>query len=243
MQVSFDNERQKRLAKVLANDSSFASAIFLGVLGYYGPEILQWDPATILQELEEDFGVKMPQGCYDRLMAAITVATTDMFEKDLPTFIHLCNAISGSPITEEFDPASVLEMTWAITEMNLMDLEPGEDKEFSDDIRYYMAEMCKEEGLLNPPVAIARLTADLVGSVPSDFTNDDPAMAQGMWYSQQTRSIDIELTVQSNVWKLYQQLKELFPEERMQKKLTEMQQRTAVSIEALRKQEADLAVG
>lgn len=243
MHASFGQERQKILAKVLADTGSFATTMFLGTLGYYGPQIIEWDPETVLKELESDFAIRMPQECYDRLMAARVVATTDLFEHDLPTFIHICNVLSGSPITDEFDPASCLEMAWAITEMGFMDLAPGEDRQFSEDIRYYVAEMCKEEGIINPPVVLAKLTTGLSLDPTTDFSSDDPSFAQGIWYTQQTKVLDIQLVVQSNLWKLYQQLKEVLPGEHIHKKLTELQQSTSASIDSLRQQEAELAPG
>jgi hypothetical protein len=235
MHASFGNERQKRLAKVLTDSSSFATALFLGTAEFYGPELLEWDPETVLKELEEDFGMKLPQGCFDRLMAARVVVTTDMFTGDLPTFIYICNTLAGSPLGEEFDPASVLEMSWAITEAAYLDLEPGEVLQFSDDIKHYIAATCREEGLLSPPATLAQVLQGIdISTVTSDFSSD-PDLYQGVWFNQQTNLLNIEITVQSNLWKLLQQLKELFVNEDLQKKLAATQQEVAALINTLRK--------
>jgi hypothetical protein len=227
----------------LSDNSSFATPLLLGVAEFYGPELLEWDPETILRELEEDFGLKLSQGCFDRLMAAITVVSTDMFTGDLPTFIHICNVLAGSPLGDEFDPASVLEMSWAITEASYLTMNSNESMQFSDDIKHYIVAACREEGLLNVPVALAQVTAGLnVSDVQSDFSNE-PDLHQGVWFNQQSNLINIEITVNSNLWKLLQQLKELFVKPELQKELTATQQEVAASINELRKKEANLNAG
>lgn len=229
---------KNELSALLSDEGTFATTLFVIVLQHYGPEFLTWLPETILQEVEDDFSVRLPQGCFDRLMAAVTVATTDVFQNDLPTFIHLCNVLSGSPVTDEFDPATVLEMCWAITEAQLLELD-GTPNKFSDEILYYIYEMCKHEGLVSPPPPLGDLLGNVLVAPTTDFS-DAPELHQAVWYNQQSSVISIQTVVQSNMWKLYQQLMKLdfMPDNKA--KLAALQKQVAARLQELRQQEADL---
>lgn len=208
---------------------------------HFGGESLNWAPATVRKELEDDFGVRLPEVCFDRLMAATTVATTDVFQNDLPTFIHLCNVLAGSPVSEEFDPATVIEMCWAITEAQLLELD-GTPNKFTDEIVYYVYEMCKQEGLVSPPPPLSDVLGGNMISPTTDFS-DAPDLHQAVWYTQQSRVIDIQTTIQSNMWKLYQQLKLLPISNDSKTKLASMQKQVEARLQELRQREADLLAG
>lgn len=230
--------QNRNLKQLFQDESSFATALLFGAVKVFGQEMFSWSPAGLLQNLETELNIKLPQGCFDRLMAAITIATTDLFWGDLPTFIVLCNVLSGSPISNDFDPANVLETTWAITESKLIALDPNEEHQFSQDILDYIVAACGQEGIINPPTALANLTASSLPTIGSDFSQE-PELYQATWYNQRTTVLDIELVVQRNLWKLYEQLKTLV-DEPVKHKLTEMQNSISASIQALRKQEAEL---
>ena len=233
---SFD---RRAITKIFQDESSFGTALFLGAVGLHGPEMFQWSPEGILSITEQELGIKIPQGCFDRLMGAITIYTTDMFWQDLPSFCAISNVMAGAPLAEDFDPPSVLEMTWTVTESGLLALDHGEKHEFSNEIKYYIMASCQEEGILTPPPILAAITADQIPVEGSDFSQE-PDLYEAVWYNQRTAVLDIQIAVQSNLWKLYEQLKQLGHPEAVQKKLTEMQNSVSVSLQALRKQEADL---
>lgn len=251
MATSLQSGTNAKYKSVYEDESSFGSVLYLVTLAVYGKELLgidndnepMWEPATILQEIEEDFGIKLPQGCFDRLMACMVITLTDLFYQDLPTFIHLCNILSGSPITEEFDPANVLEMSWAVTEALLLDTDPEDELKFSDDIKAYIVEACKEEGVLTPPPALARIVGSTIAELNAGSFTDDAELFQGVQYNQKVHQLENQIAVDSNIWKLYQQMRILTTSPEVQKKLTELQNEAAASIQAMRKKLADLATG
>lgn len=241
MPTSSSNAINRETRSLLADEGTFATTLFIIVLMHYGPEFLTWTPATILHEVEDDFGIRMPQSCFDRLMAAVTIATTDIFQNDLPTFIHLCNVLSGSPITDEFDPATVIEMCWALSEAQLLELD-GTPNQFTDEILYYMYEICKSEGLVSPPHPIGEMLGNVTIAPTTDFS-DAPELHQAVWYNQQSTSINIQTTVQRNMWGLYQQLLKIDLTPESKTKLAALQKQVAARIQELRQQEADLLAG
>lgn len=110
-----------------------------------------WHPATFRAELEQHFGAKVPPGNIDKLMAAVTIVTTDLFFTNVRSFIPLANVLAG----DEFDPrvwepADVVECAWGITEALLLDPPDNDNPEpFSDEIRYYIGAVLKEEGFVD----------------------------------------------------------------------------------------------
>lgn len=252
MPMSSNSVSPENLKAIFSDDSSFASSLLLAAVNHFGYDMLgnqetgepMWHPATVLQEIEEDFNIKLPQGNFDRLMAALTIATTDFFYNDTPTFIHICNVLAGSPITDDFDPASVLEMAWAITESNILSLDPGEDPQFTEEIQAYIVEMCKEEGIVSPPWVISKVIGTAQqGLLSASNFSDQPDLFQGVWYNQQVHTLEVQKVIQSNLWKLYDQLKLLATAPEVKRKLVELQNTTSTSIQELQKQITDLAIG
>jgi hypothetical protein len=118
-----------------------------------GENCYTWAPGTILLEVRDDFGVELPAASFARLMAGIHLVTSDAFYKSAPTFVEVCNVLSGGlydPAT--WEPADALECAWGITEAMLL-APPDEDDEdpFSDSIRAYIGAALDEEGILDPP--------------------------------------------------------------------------------------------
>ncbi|MDB4331258.1 hypothetical protein N9993_01785, partial [bacterium] len=88
----------------------FATTLLIMGLDYYGPDLLTWHPETIKREIQDDFGVRLPKANFDRLMAAITVVTTDLFFKNLSRFIQLANVLAFDDFQpDEFEPADSME--------------------------------------------------------------------------------------------------------------------------------------
>jgi hypothetical protein len=212
--------RMERVRRILEDPDTFATVLFVLACDAFGPECLHdpddpdrgpWHPATFRAELEHRFGVKLPAGNLDKLMAAVTVVTTDLFFKNASTFVTLANVLAG----DAFDPgtwekADAVECAWAITEALLLDPPDHTDPEpFSDEVRYYIGAVLKDEGYVSPPdVLKIALGADSALKVDYDFT-DDPAMFKGMYEVQQGKSAEVEEVLREQLTELRAQLKSL----------------------------------
>lgn len=135
-----------------------------------GDEWWSWLEETLAEELGRVYKARPSDGNMDRLMAAIVVQTTDFFWASPAHFVNVANALAGSQADPGvFDPATVLESAWAVTEAFL--IEPP--AQVSDGVVAYLEEVCREEGYAVPPAALA--AAGVRGADPAKL---DPEAAR-----------------------------------------------------------------
>lgn len=174
-----------------------ATVLLTVFLDRFGTEALEWDPATITLELEEEFDIKLPQLAMDKLLVAIQILTTDRFFKSLPDFIDFCNVLSGATYRPDmWDPADAEEVAWGITEALLISPPDESDPEpFTNEIRAYIGSVLDSEGLINPPdiLRIALRQARVSPSI-EDFS-DDPEMFNAIYDVETAKTEDINQTI------------------------------------------------
>jgi len=190
---------------------TFASVLLTMFMDRFGTEALTWDPTTITLEIEEEFGVDLPQLPLDKLLVGIQLLTTDRFYKSLPDFISFCNVLNGDTYRPDmWDPADAEEVAWGITEALL--IYPPEDNDpepFTDEIRAYIGATLDREGLINPPdiLRIALRQARISPSI-EDFS-DDPTMFNAVYDLEEGKRADIENTIRMRTKMLAAQFKAL----------------------------------
>jgi hypothetical protein len=190
---------------------TFASVLLTLFLDRFGTEALTWDPTTITLEIEEEFGVDLPQLPLDKLLVGIQLLTTDRFYKSLPDFISFCNVLNGDTYRPDmWDPADAEEVAWGITEALL--IYPPEDNDpepFTDEIRTYIGATLDREGLINPPdiLRIALRQARISPSI-EDFS-DDPTMFNAVYDLEEGKRSDIENTIRMRTKMLAAQFRAL----------------------------------
>jgi len=190
---------------------TFASVLLTMFLDKFGTEALDWDPTTILLEIEEEFNVDLSQLALDKLLTAIQILTTDRFYKSLPDFIAFCNVLSGDTYRPDmWDPADAEEVSWGLTEA-LMIYPPDDDDQepFTEEIRAYIGAVLDREGLINPPdiLRIALREARVSPSI-EDFS-DDPQMFSAIYDLEEGKRADIEQTMRERTTLLAAQLSAL----------------------------------
>lgn len=195
---------------LLLSEESFATTLLLLVADRYGLEVLQWAPETIRLELEADYQLRLPKITIDKIMAAITLVTTNFFYKDVSRFIELCNILAGDDFQpDEFEPADSEEILMAVIEAMLLwppDDDP-EDTEFSSEIREYMSQVLGEEGIVKPfDVLRLALDGDQSSFVDTEYA-DDPEMYSAIYASQQGKTDNMKASLMENINALIQQLK------------------------------------
>lgn len=185
-----------------------ATVLLTLFLDRFGTEALEWDPATIALEIEDEFDVDLPQISLDRLIVAIQILTTDRFFKRLPDFIAFCNVLDGDPFQPDtFDPADAEEVAWGITESLLISPPEDDDPEpFTDEIRAYIGSVLDSEGILNPP-DILRIALRMVNVSPAmkDFS-DDPTMFSAIYDVEAGKTEDINQSIRFKTELLAEQL-------------------------------------
>jgi hypothetical protein len=189
---------------------TFSSVLLTVFLDRFGMEGLQWDPNTIMLEIEEEFDVALSQAVMDKLLVAINILTSDVFYTSLPDFITFCNVMSGDTYRPDmFDPADSSEVAWGITEGLL--IAPPDDEEgdgpFSDEIRAYIGAMLDSEGIINAPdvLKIALRRAN-VSDAANQFS-DDPEMFNAIYDVEAGKSEEINNIIRTKVNMLLGQLR------------------------------------
>lgn len=190
------------------NEDVYAATLLVLFIDTYGTEGLEWHPSTIKMQVEADFNVQLSKQTFDRLMAGITLVTTNYFYRNLPKFIDLCNILSGDDFDPGvFDPADSAECAWGITEALIINPDP--DEEFADDIRHYITQVLLSEGYVTPPdVLRIAIDADFTNRVKYNFS-DDPEMFQGIYAVQQQKTGEITDMIRRQLGELLAQIQSL----------------------------------
>ena len=177
-------------------------------LDRFGMEGLEWDPATIALEIEEEFNVKLSQGSLDKLIVCIQILTTDRFFKNPPDFISFCNVLGDDTYRPDmWDPADAEEIAWGITEALMIEPPDENDPEpFTDEIRGYIGAVLDSEGIINPPdILRIALRSNRVSKNITDFS-DDPEMFSAVYDLEAGKTEDINNTLRMKTKLLAEQM-------------------------------------
>lgn len=226
--TDFGHAQTNAVRSMLRGEGTYATVILVWAIDHFGfdpetrqPHVFVWAPETIMHEIQRDTGVEPIKLNFDKLMAAITIVTTDLFFKNLSRFLVLANVLSG----DEFQPDEVeypdsAELAWALTEGLLLS-PPDEDEPFCDDIRHYISHQLQEEGYVTPPdILRIAIGADLSDKVRFSF-GDDPEMFSMIYQNQQAKADEVNAVVREGMQELVQQLKTLPLREGTTKELEE----------------------
>lgn len=208
------SERRVLLQTILTADEAFGATMLILAADRWPPDpkgqhqgCFDWTRQTLQLELNAVFGCHVAEGNIDRLMAAISIVTTDRFFQDPRTFIELANVLSGSDLEPGvFEPADSVECAWAITEALLLvgrqDHEP-----FSDEVRLVIGKAVSDDGLVAPPdvlrIAMGHVAID---TIATDWA-DDPEMFSGIYKTQQDRSSEITDVLRDSLERLLEQIR------------------------------------
>jgi len=151
-------------SQALEGTETTATVVHAIVRTQYGAEVYDWDPSTVFLELRDDFRVEPSSEVMDRWSAVQIMMTTDGFFKRLDAFMAVCNTFTtGQPFFHVFDPVTVEESAWGVTEVALnRELLP-----FSYPIKKYLRQLLTADGYSSddfPPALVevfdARPTSD-----------------------------------------------------------------------------------
>ncbi|WP_353208408.1 hypothetical protein [Sphingorhabdus sp.] len=187
---------------------TFGSVLLTLFLDRFGMEGLEWDPATIALEIEEEFNVKLSQGSLDKLIVCIQILTTDRFFKNPPDFISFCNVLGDDTYRPDmWDPADAEEIAWGITEALMIEPPDENDPEpFTDEIRGYIGAVLDSEGIINPPdILRIALRSNRVSKNITDFS-DDPEMFNAVYDLEAGKTEDINNTLRMKTKLLAEQM-------------------------------------
>lgn len=191
-------------AAVLQNPDSIGSAILIILMDRFGTALFEWEPDTLRMEIQSNFGVTPPQENMDKIWALITALTTNLFYVSMEAFIHICNALGSEGADfQNYDPATVAEMCWGITEATLV-YPPEKEDTFSQEILTYMRAQLAAEGFTSVPKLLKPYVGEeiLDRSQVEDVITMDETDASAFWKNQQLKLADTDAYVRENLQRL-----------------------------------------
>lgn len=199
------------IRKILEDKNTFATVLLTVLVDQYSTEFIEWDPTALALQLKDDFGVELSGMNNDRIQAACSLLTSDMFFEDPGTFISLCNAFSFDQVGgDEFIPADLDNCAWGCIEAKLMLGKDYSSKKFSSDIALYVGALLDQEGIYNPPTMLDfAIFPDSADQTATDRVASDPILYRVFWERQQETKNEIEAIIQSRLSILFTQLKNL----------------------------------
>lgn len=163
-----------------------------GVLRY---ESYNWAPETIRFEIESRVGDAVHEINFAKIMAAVAILTTDRFWTDTRAFNDICLVLGNTPIRARFEPTSVLDAAWGVTEAAIIDHDGI--RELNGDVRAYVAALLDHEGFLEGP--------DVLGAIAKQRPAPRDVSPVSIQASRQ-RERDVEDHVRNGMTQLARQL-------------------------------------
>lgn len=162
--------KKSEAAKLLASDDAYAFVLMTILLPVFGDDLFTEDSAVLFADIEDYFDCHLSEESENRINAAITVMTTDLFFTNVNMFNAITLAFAEGDIGDipegVMETPDVGDMLWAVQEVSLLIGEPKESEEFqslfSTSVTNYVSDM------------IASVAEDLE-EVPDDVDSLDEA--------------------------------------------------------------------
>lgn len=136
---------------VLKDDKAPAVALLLIVLAKYGKEGLERQPEFLRDEIQLDFDITLDDLQSDKIQAAMTILTTDLFESQWEVFKTVCHLLNNTP--DSFEDHTAIEAEELAVALAHYRLIIGEDPDhpFSDEVKAYAGLVFYEYGMSEAP--------------------------------------------------------------------------------------------
>jgi len=139
----------KTSKQVFEDEKAPASVLLVLVTKKYKQECYEWEPMVLKAELQRDFDCEISDLQSDKLQAAITILTTDLYESNIKVFETLNHLLNHQhDDLDELNPLEAEELICGLTEAYMI---RGEKMEFSPEVRAYAGLLFHEYGMHNPP--------------------------------------------------------------------------------------------
>jgi hypothetical protein len=165
-------ESRVRIASILSHPGTMATVLYAIVLKEFGEDVHSWEPETVFMEINDSFGIDMPESNHDKLMALLVAIDTNSFYGSWSGFEVICRTLNTGDVFGS-DDLLVAEMAWGVTEVMINDDTPGV---FSDEIASGVGRLLLDEGIVSPPprLSFAKFPEQYLGS----FTESDTGKQQ-----------------------------------------------------------------
>ena len=149
--------KKSEAAKLLASDDAYAFVLMTILLPVFGDDLFTEDSAVLFADIEDYFDCHLSEESENRINAAITAMTTDLFFTNVNMFNAITLAFAEGDIGDipegVMETPDVGDMLWAVQEVSLLIGEPKESEEF--------------QSLFSP--SVMRYVGDMLASVAEDM--------------------------------------------------------------------------
>lgn len=126
--------KKSEAAKLLASDDAYAFVLMTILLPVFGDDLFTEDSAVLFADIEDYFDCHLSEESENRINAAITAMTTDLFFTNVNMFNAITLAFAEGDIGDipegVMETPDVGDMLWAVQEVSLLIGEPKESEEF-----------------------------------------------------------------------------------------------------------------
>ena len=149
--------KKSEAAKLLASDDAYAFVLMTILLPVFGDDLFTEDSSVLFADIEDYFDCHLSEESENRINAAITAMTTDLFFTNVNMFNAITLAFAEGDIGDipegVMETPDVGDMLWAVQEVSLLIGEPKESEEF--------------QSLFSP--SVTNYVSDMIASVAEDL--------------------------------------------------------------------------
>lgn len=140
-------------AEVFSRPDIHATCLLLMAVDSWGLECIEWEPETFSSAVRDTFDTELDGLNYDKLNAAISLLSTNLYHRNPQAFCAVNKALSFKSIQpNEFNVCSLDDVLWGTTEAQLIEgQEEFIEQGFTQDISRYVGQLLEAEGVTNPP--------------------------------------------------------------------------------------------
>lgn len=199
-------------SEVFSRPDMHAACLLLMAVDSWGMECIEWEPETFSGAVRTSFGVELDGLNYDKLNAAISLLSSNLYHRSPGAFGAINKALSFKSIQpNEFNVSSLDDVLWGTTEAQLiMGQEEFVEQGFTQDISRYVGQLLESEGITHPPsnLAFAKINESYM-EANTNVEFEDP-MAWKMTMQREEEALEeMNKFMGVNLQRLFMQLREL----------------------------------
>jgi len=166
------------IKEIISDESTTAAVLLAAVMKLFKDEdfeeLFAWDPLVLRIEIKEATGVILTDKQSDKIHAAITVLSTDLFEAQWEVFEKVCHLFNNQETDfSTLDPLSAEEMTIGVAQATLI---RHEAIDYDSEVLAYQGVVLKEYGFSKPPELFPKAIIEC--DVECDNTDHNEALME-----------------------------------------------------------------
>ena len=192
------------LVSLIQSDEIFAATLLCLAVDRFGTEMFSeeggtWMPETFRMEFRAVLGGDLPDDNLGKLLAAISVLTSDALYRSLSSFLFTVHGLLGDGTDWSYaEPIDAEDLAWAVMEALLIS-PPVDGELFDPQIVAYCRTILKAEGLMSPPAVLAFAREEAVYGDIGQFGDD-------ILREQSSRTGEVNEYIDERQLALYEQL-------------------------------------